>query len=90
MFLRGRTPSRLWSQYRQGKIHMKLNIYHRTTTMTSRGKKTMRKKKKRATRLKAKNMKTTLLGATSRRIKRSTTLMKSKFLEMKSRSPLED
>jgi hypothetical protein len=50
----------------------------------------MRKKKKRATRLKAKKMKTTLLGATPRRMRRSTTPTRSKLLEMKPRSPLAD
>jgi hypothetical protein len=56
-FLRGRTPSRLWSWYQQEKTHKKLNNCGRmtTTTMTMR-----RKKEKRATRLKAKMMKTTL------------------------------
>jgi hypothetical protein len=54
--------------------------------MTSKRKKTMRKKKKVATRLKAKKMKTTLLRATSRRMRHSTTLMRSKLLEMKPRS----
>jgi hypothetical protein len=48
------------------------------------------KKKKMATRLKARKMKTTLLGATSRRVRYSTTPMKSKLLEMKPRSPLAD
>jgi hypothetical protein len=57
------------------------------TTMTIWKKKTMRKKKKRATRLKAKKMKTTLLGATPRSLRRSTTLMRSKLLVMKPRSP---
>jgi hypothetical protein len=63
-FLRGRTPSRLWSRYRQEKTCKKLNRCHRTTTTTTimGRKKTMRRrKKKRATRLKAKMMKTTLL-----------------------------
>jgi hypothetical protein len=50
----------------------------------------MRNKKKRATRLKVKKMKTTLLGATPRRMRRSTTLMRSKLLEMKPRSPSTD
>jgi hypothetical protein len=59
-------------------------------TTTSGVKKTMRKKKKRATRLKVKKMKTTLLGATPRRMRRSTTLTRSKLLEMKPRSPLVD
>jgi hypothetical protein len=59
-------------------------------TTTSGTKKTMRKKKKRATRLKVKKMKTTLLGATPRRMRRSTTLTRSKLLEMKPRSPLVD
>jgi hypothetical protein len=45
-------------------------------------KKTMRRKK-RATRLKVKKMKTTLLGAMPRRTRRSTTPMSSKLLEMK-------
>jgi hypothetical protein len=90
MFLRGRTPSRLWSQYRQGKTRKKLNRCHRKMTMTSERKKTIRKKKKRATRLKAKKMKTTLLRATPRRMRRSTMPMRSKLLEMKPRSPLAD
>jgi hypothetical protein len=62
MFLRGRTPSRLWSRYRQEKTHKKVNSYRRTTTTTMimGRKKTTRKKKKMATRLKAKMMKTTL------------------------------
>jgi hypothetical protein len=51
-------------------------------------KKTIRRKKKRATRLKVNMMKTTLLGATPRRTRRSTTPMSSKLLEMKPRSPL--
>jgi hypothetical protein len=89
-FLRGRTPSRLWSKYRQGKTRKKLNRIRRTMTMTSKRKKTMRKKKKRATRLKTKKMKTTLLGAMSRRTRRFTTPMRSKLLEMKPRSPLAD
>jgi hypothetical protein len=61
-FLRGRTPLTLWSQYQQEKTHKKLNSCHRmmTMTMTTRRKKTMRKKKKGATRLKANMMKTTL------------------------------
>jgi hypothetical protein len=59
-------------------------------TMTSRGKKTTRNKKKRATRLKAKKMKTTLHGATTRRTRRSTMPMRSNLLEMKPRSPLAD
>jgi hypothetical protein len=61
-FLRGRTPSRLWSRYRQEKAHKKLNSFCRTTTtiMIMGRKKTMRKKKKWATRLRAKMMKTTL------------------------------
>jgi hypothetical protein len=58
--------------------------------MTSRGKKTMRKKKKKVTRLKAKKMKTTLLGATPRRMRCSTMPMRSKLLEMKPQSPLTD
>jgi hypothetical protein len=48
-----------------------------------RKKTTRGKKKKRATRLKAKMMNTTLLGATLRRMRRCTTLMRSKLLEMK-------
>jgi hypothetical protein len=48
------------------------------------------KKKNVVTRLKAKKMKTTLLGATSGRTRYSTTPMKSKLLEMKPRSPLAD
>jgi hypothetical protein len=52
--LRRMNHLRLWSQYRQGKTHKKLHICHRMMTMTSRRKKTMRKKKKVATRLKAK------------------------------------
>jgi hypothetical protein len=48
------------------------------------------KKKKMATRLKAKKMKTTLLGATLRRTRYSTTPAKSKLLEMKPQSPLAD
>jgi hypothetical protein len=50
----------------------------------------MRRKKKRATRLKAKMMKTTLLGATPRRTRHSTMPTRSKLLEMKPRSPLAD
>jgi hypothetical protein len=49
---------RLWSQYQQGKTRKKLNRCRRTTTMISKRKKTMRKKKV-ATRLKVKKMKTT-------------------------------
>jgi hypothetical protein len=63
-FPRGRTPSRLWSQYQRKKTHKKLNSCHRmVTTITILGrKKTMRKKKKkRATGVKAKMMKTSLL-----------------------------
>jgi hypothetical protein len=59
-------------------------------TLTSERKKIMRRKKKRATRLKAKMIKTTLLGATPRRMRRSTTPTRSKLLEMKPRSPLTD
>jgi hypothetical protein len=52
--------------------------------MTSKRKRTMRrKKKKRATRLKAKMMKTTLLGATLREMRHSMTPTRSKLLEMK-------
>jgi hypothetical protein len=58
--------------------------------MTSKRKKTMRRKKKRATRIKVKTMKTTLLGEMPRRMRRSTMPMRSKLLEMKSRSPLAD
>jgi hypothetical protein len=47
--------------------------------MTSGRRKTMRKKKKRATRLKAKKMKSTLLGAMLRRMRRSTTLTRLNF-----------
>jgi hypothetical protein len=42
--------------------------------MTSKRKKTMKKKKKMATRLEVKKMKTTLLGATPRRMRHSTML----------------
>jgi hypothetical protein len=55
----------------------------------SKRKKTMRKKKV-ATRLKAKKMKTTILGATLRRTRHSMTPMRSKLLEMKPRSLLAD
>jgi hypothetical protein len=51
--------------------------------MTNKRKKTMRKKKKVLIRLKAKKMKTTLLGATPRRTRHSTTPTRSKLLEMK-------
>jgi hypothetical protein len=57
---------------------------------TSKRKKTMKETKKMATRLKAKKMKTTLLGAILRRTRYSTTPMKSKLFEMKLRSPLVD
>jgi hypothetical protein len=57
--------------------------------MTSKRKKTMRKKKV-ATRLKTKKIKTTLLGATSRRSRHSMTPTRLKLLEMKPRSPLAD
>jgi hypothetical protein len=50
--------------------------------MTSKRRKTMRNKKM-ATRLKAKKVKTTLLGATPRRRRHSTTTTRSKLLEMK-------
>jgi hypothetical protein len=50
----------------------------------------MRKKKERTTKLKVKKMKTTLLGATPGRTRRSTTPTRSKLLEMKPRSPLID
>jgi hypothetical protein len=59
-------------------------------TMTNRRKKTMKKKKKRATRLKAKKMKTTLLGATLRRMRCSTMPTRSKLLQMKPQSPPAD
>jgi hypothetical protein len=49
--------------------------------MTSKRKKAM-KKKRMATRLKAKKMKTTLLGATPRRTRYSTMPTKSKLLEI--------
>jgi hypothetical protein len=62
---------------------MKLNSCRRMMTMTIGKKKTLRKKKKRATRLKVKKMKTRLLGATLRRTRCSTTPMRSKLLEMK-------
>jgi hypothetical protein len=54
-FLMERTPSRLWSRYRQEETSKKLNSCCRmmTTTTIMGRKKTMRKKKKRATRLKA-------------------------------------
>jgi hypothetical protein len=52
--------------------------------MTSKRKRTMRRKNKRATRLKVKMIKTTLLGATLRRMRRSTMPTRSKLLEMKS------
>jgi hypothetical protein len=58
--------------------------------MTCERKKTMRRKKKRATRLKVKMMKTTLLGATPRRMRHSMTPTRSKLLEIKPRSPLAD
>jgi hypothetical protein len=58
--------------------------------MTSKRKKTMRKKKKVATRLKAKKIKTTLFGATLRKMRHSTTPTRSKLLEMKPRFPLAD
>jgi hypothetical protein len=61
------------------------------TTITIIGrKKTTRKKKKRATRLKVKMMKTTLLGETLRKMRRSTMPTRSKLLEMKPRSLLAD
>jgi hypothetical protein len=50
-------------------------------TMTSKRKRTMRRKKKKATRMKVKMMKTTLLRATSRKTRCSTTLTRSKLLE---------
>jgi hypothetical protein len=58
--------------------------------MTSKRRKTMNKKKKMAARLKAKKMKTTLLGVTLRRTRYSTTPMKSKLLEVMPQSPLAD
>jgi hypothetical protein len=81
--LRRMNLSRLWSQYRQGKTLKKLNRCRRSTTMTSKRNKIMIRKKKRATRLKVKMMKNILLGATLRRMRRSTTPMRSKLLEMK-------
>jgi hypothetical protein len=54
------------------------------------GRKKTTRKKKRATRLKVKIMKSTLFGATQRRTRRSTTPMRSRLLEMKPRSPLAD
>jgi hypothetical protein len=51
---------------------------------------TRRKKKKRATRLKVKMMKTTFLGATPRRMRRSTMPTRSKLLELKPQSLLAD
>jgi hypothetical protein len=86
--LRRMNHLRLWSQYQQGKTRKKLNICRKTTTMAIRKKKTMRKK--RATRLKVKKMKTTLIGATPRRMRRSTTPTRSKLLEMQPQSPLAD
>jgi hypothetical protein len=68
--------------------HKRLNRCRRTTT--SKRKKIMKEKKKMAIRLKEKKMKTTLLGATPRRMRYSMTPMKSKLLEMKPRSPLAD
>jgi hypothetical protein len=59
-------------------------------TTTSGRKKTRRRKKKRETRLKAKKMKTTLLGATPRGTRRSMTPTRSKLLEMKPHSPPAD
>jgi hypothetical protein len=61
-----------------------------TTTMIIGRKKTTRRKKKRATKLKAKKMKTTLLGATPRRMRRSTMPMRSKLLKMKPQYPPAD
>jgi hypothetical protein len=63
MFLRRRTPSRSWSQYQQEKTCKKLNSYHRMTTtiMIMRRKKKTTRMMKKAMRLKAKMMKTTLL-----------------------------
>jgi hypothetical protein len=87
--LRRMNLSRLWSQYRQGKTRKKLTRCRRTTTMTSKRKKAMRKKKV-ATRLKAKKMKTILLGETPRRMRHSMMPMRLKLLEMKPRSPLAD
>jgi hypothetical protein len=67
MFLRGRTPLRLWSRYRQEKTRKKLNSYRRTTTTTMiMGRKKTTRKKKRTTRLKVKMMKTTLPWVTPR------------------------
>jgi hypothetical protein len=80
----------LWSWYRQEKTRKKLNSYRRTMTMTIRSKKTTRRKKKRATRVKVRKMKTTLFGVTPRRMRHSTMTMRSRLLEMKPRSPLVD
>jgi hypothetical protein len=60
------------------------------TMITIIGRKKTTRKKKMATRLKAKMLKTTLLGATARRTRRSTTPTRSKLLEMKPRSLLAD
>jgi hypothetical protein len=59
-------------------------------TMTIRSKKTTRRNKKRATRVNAKKMKTTLFEVTPRRMRHSTMMMRSRLLEMKPRSPLVD
>jgi hypothetical protein len=85
---RRRNHSRLWSQYQQEKTHKRLNRCHRTTT--SKRNKTLKKKKKMATRLKVKKMKTTLLRAMLRKTRYSTMPMRSKLLEMKPQSPLAD
>jgi hypothetical protein len=91
-----RNHSRLWSWHPRDK-NLREHRYkshscrRTTTTITIIGrKKTTRRKKKRATMLKVKMMKTTLLGATSRRMRRSMTPTRSKLLEMKPRSPMAD
>jgi hypothetical protein len=56
-FLRRRTPSRLCSWYLWEKTCRKIDSYRRMKTMTA----TIRMKNKKATRLKAKMMKSTLL-----------------------------
>jgi hypothetical protein len=62
MFLRRRTPSRSWSWYQQEKTLRKLNSHRRIMTMIMR-------RKKKAIRLKAKMMKTTLIWVTPKRKK---------------------
>jgi hypothetical protein len=62
MFIWRRTPSRSWSWYLREKALRKLNSFRRRTIMImGRKKKITRRKKKMATKLKAKMMKTTLL-----------------------------